>query len=255
MPERTSYDPGTPSWVELATSDVAAAKTFYGGLLGWDFDERPAGEGTTYVICQKQGKSVAGMMQAQGDMPPAWLSYVTVSDVDGTSAQVEGAGGQVLQQPFDVLDKGRMSVIMDPDGAVLGLWQAKQQHGAELVNEHGTLTWNELITPDVDRAAAFYGEVLGWKAELFEDMGYTVFSNSAGRQIAGAMKSPAEGMPTYWGIYFAVDDCDAAVAAATLAGATVLMPPTDMEGVGRPAALQDPQGVAFSVITSDGPVD
>lgn len=255
MPERTSYDPGTPSWIELATPDLAASKAFYAGLFGWDFDDQPIGDGGTYTMCEQAGKPVAGMMQAQEGIPPAWSSFVTVADVDATVAKAAGAGGQVIQDPFDVLDAGRMSVIGDPTGAVLCLWQPKGHIGAHLVNEHGALTWNELLTPDVDRAADFYTQVLNWTTERFEAMDYTVFNNAAGRGIAGAMKPPAEGIPPHWGIYFSVDDCDAAVDTATQAGASVRMPPTDMEGVGRMAALQDPQGVGFSVLANATPTD
>jgi predicted enzyme related to lactoylglutathione lyase len=232
---------------------VAAAKAFYGGLFGWEFNEQPAGEGATYLLCEIGGKPVAGMMQAQEGMPHVWSTYITVTDVDAATAKVTKAGGQVLREPFDVVDAGRMSVISDPTGAVVCLWQPKQHIGAYLVNQHGTLTWSELTTPDVDRAAAFYADVVGWKAEPFHGMDYTVFNNAAGEGIAGAMKPPAEGMPPFWGIYFAVDDCDAVVVAAQKAGASVMMPPTDTEGVGRMAALQDPQGAVFSVIKTATP--
>jgi predicted enzyme related to lactoylglutathione lyase len=200
-------------------------------------------------MCEKDGKPVAGMMQAMEGMPVAWQSYVTVDDIDATAARVEGAGGSVLQAPVDVTDAGRMAVFADPNGAVISSWQPKQHIGAQLVNEHGTLNWNELMSPDIDRAAAFYAEIFGWKAEPFPGMDYTVFNDSSGAGIAGAMKPPMEGMPSFWGIYFAVDDCDVIVAAAEKAGGGVMMPATDMEGVGRMSALTDPQGGMFSVMT------
>jgi hypothetical protein len=235
------------------SSDVAASKTFYGRLFGWGFEDQPTGDDNAYTLCTKGGKSVAGMMKAGEGMPVCWTSYVTVSDVDATAEKIPKAGGQVMQPPFDVMDAGRMAVIMDPTGAVLCIWKPNQHIGAQLVNENGTFTWSELMTPDIDKAAAFYREIFGWTAVPFEGMNYTVFNNAAGRGVAGAMNPPMEGMPTYWGIYFSVDDCDGTVADAQKAGATVLMPPTDMEGVGRMAALQDPQGAVFSVIKNAGP--
>ena len=254
MAERSSYEPGTPSWIDLGTTDVAGAQSFYGSLFGWTFDDQGE-EAGHYVMCLKDGKPVAGMMQADPDsgMPVAWSSYVTVRDADATAAAVRDAGGQVLQEPFDVMTAGRMSVLMDPTGAVICTWQPNEHIGAHLVNEHGALTWNELITPDPDAAAAFYGKVFGWAAEPFGG-DYTGFK-LAGRDdaIAGMMRPPMEGMPPYWNVYFAVDDCDATAGAAESAGASVLMPPTDMEGVGRLAALMDPQGAGFSVITNASP--
>jgi predicted enzyme related to lactoylglutathione lyase len=252
MVKRTSYEHGTPSWIDLATPDVAAAQGFYGALFGWGFDAQPIPEGGEYVLCTKGGESVAGMMQQAPDdpIPPHWSSYVTVDDLEATVAKVEPAGGQVLAPPMDVMDAGRMAVITDPTGAALCLWHAKEHIGAGLVNEHGTLTWNELLSPDVEAAAAFYEQVLGWTSSD-PGMGgdgppYTMFS-VGDLGIAGAMPPPMEGIPAVWTVYFAVDDCDATVAAAEAAGATVLAPPMDIP-VGRMAVLSDPNGAMFNVI-------
>ncbi len=259
MPERTGYSHGTPSWLDLSSSDPGASRDFYGGLFGWDFEENPTDAGGTYVMASKGGKSVAGMMQqapeqAEMGIPPMWNSYVTVDDVEDTTSRAAEAGGSVMMPAMDVMDAGRMAVIVDPTGGVLCLWQAKEHIGSEVVNEHGALTWTELITPDVDAAAAFYGATLGWGTEAM-DMGeagtYTLFLNG-GEQIAGAMPPPMEGIPTHWGVYFAVDDCDACVAAAQGLGATVLNPPTDTPP-GRMATLADPSGATFSVIQLSEP--
>lgn len=257
MPEVTTYVHGTPSWTDLATPDPAASQEFYGALFGWEFDEQPAGDRGSYTMCTKGGKSAAGMMQlspemAAGGMPPVWSSYITTDDLDATVAKVGPAGGQVMQPPMDVMDAGRMAVIGDATGAVACLWEKKQHIGAEVVNEHGTLMWTELMTPDPAKAAVFYGDVLGWTAETapMPTGDYTVFHNKGGNPdgIAGAMKPPMDDMPSFWGVYFAVDDCDATVAAATDLGATVLAEPMDIPDTGRMAALVDPQGAAFSVM-------
>ena len=127
-------------------------------------------------------------------VPPHWNTYVTVADVDATAAQVPGAGGTVMMPPFDVMDAGRMSVIADPTGAMLCLWQAKNNIGASLVNEHGTLSWEELMTPDVPAATAFYTKIFGWEAVPVEmpGMEYTELKLN-GRSIGGAMKPPMDG--------------------------------------------------------------
>lgn len=253
MPTRTSYQPGTPSWIDLSTPDPEASKAFYGGLFGWEFTAEPTDQGEPYHMAHKKGAAVAGMMrqmpeQAAQGMPPMWASYVSVDDVDATVAKVEPAGGAVLMPPMDVMDSGRMALVADPTGGVIGLWQPKNHIGAGLVNEHGSLTWNELTTPDIPAAAAFYEAVLGWTAETADmgGMAYTTFLLH-GDGVAGGMNPPMEGMPTFWGVYFAVDDCDGIVGQATAAGATVLAEPMDIP-IGRMAALMDPQGAAFSVI-------
>ena len=258
MSERTEYAPGTPSWIDLSTTDRAAAKDFYNGLFGWSYEDMDAGPGATYTMASKKDHTVAGMAdlmkeQAEQGIPPHWQSYVTVADVDATAAAAEKAGGTVFAPPFDVLDAGRMAVIADPTGAVFAVWQAKNHIGAGLVNEHGTLTWNELLSPDVPKAAKFYKAVFGWDSETNEGQGmtYTEFKLD-GESIAGGMAPPMEGIPPVWGIYFAVDDADATIAEATKRGATVINGPIDIP-IGRFAVLMDPQGAVFSVMKMANP--
>ena len=258
MSERKEYAPGTPSWLDLATTDRAAAKEFYKALFGWTYDDMPAGPDATYTMVTKKGLPVAGMadlMKEQADqgIPPHWQTYVTVTDADATAAAATKAGGTVLAGPFAVMDAGRMAVLADPTGAVISLWQPKNHIGAALVNEHGTLTWNELISPDVPKAAQFYKQLFGWDAETSEGppMTYTEFKLD-GQSVGGAMAPPMEGIPPNWGVYFAVDDTDATLDAATKRGATVLNGPMDIP-VGRFAVLMDPQGAVFSVIKLANP--
>jgi predicted enzyme related to lactoylglutathione lyase len=180
---------------------------------------------------------------------------VTVSDVDATAAQVAGAGGTVVMDAFDVMDAGRMAVIADPTGAMFNLWTPKQSIGAQLVNEHGALSWNELMSPDVDAAAQFYQQIFGWKANKvgMPGMEYTEFK-LGDRSIAGGMKPPMEGMPAVWGIYFATDDTDKTAEIAKSKGATIIQEPTDIPP-GRMAVIVDPTGAAFSVMTMNEPGD
>jgi predicted enzyme related to lactoylglutathione lyase len=254
MPERTQYAPGTPSWVDLQTSDPVGAKAFYNALFGWEYDDQPVGhdaEGNDafYSMATKNGKHVAAVAPLpMAGVPPHWNMYVTVADVDASAAQVPGAGGSVMMPPFDVMDAGRMSVIADPTGALLCLWQAKNHIGASLVNEHGALSWEEVMTPDVPAATAFYTKLFGWEAAPLQmpGMEYTELKLN-GRSIGGAMKPPMEGVPAVWGIYFAVDDTDKAVQIATSNRGTVIQPPTDIPP-GRIAVLADPAGAMFTVI-------
>ncbi|MEO1061274.1 MAG: VOC family protein [Actinomycetota bacterium] len=254
MPTRTSYAHGTPSWIDLATTDVAGARAFYAELFGWSFEENPTDQGGSYVMASKAGSATAGMMtqpdeQREMGLPPMWNSYVTVDDMAATVGRVEGAGGKVMAPPFDVMDAGVMAVIVDPSGGVISLWQPKEHIGAQVVNEHGALIWNELISPDVPAAAAFYGEVLGWGTQEMDmgEMGtYTVFTLD-GEGIGGAMAPPMDGMPPHWGVYFAVDDAEATIAAVTAAGGAVVNPPTPSPP-GIIAVVQDPQGAMFSIM-------
>ena len=165
MPKKTEYEQGTPSWVDLQTTDQAAGKEFYASLLGWSYDDRPMPQGGTYSMALLNGETVAAIAPmppgAPEGMPPMWNTYIAVDDIDATVEKVAPAGGQVFMPPMAVGDAGTMAFVADPTGAVVGLWQANQHIGATLVNEPGALIWNELITDKPESALAFYEAVLG----------------------------------------------------------------------------------------------
>ena len=261
MPERTSYTQGTPNWVDLPTSDQAAAKAFYAGLFGWTYDDQPMGaegEGQVYSMAVLNGHQVAAISpqpaeMAAADAPPMWNTYLAVDSADEATAKVEAAGGKVAMAPFDVMDAGRMSFVMDPSGAPVALWQAGQHIGATLVNEPGTLNWNELVTSDPG-ATRFYADVFGLTTETM-DMGdagpYTVFK-AGDAMVGGSMAPQMPGVPNHWLVYFGTDDADATAARAAELGGSVVVPPFDIP-VGRIAVLSDPQGAMFSVIKNAPP--
>ncbi|HEX3173288.1 MAG TPA: VOC family protein [Solirubrobacterales bacterium] len=255
MSELTSYAPGTPSWVDLATPNIDEAVEFYGGLFGWDVPERDNADQTGgYRQALLRGKPVAGVMPLMQDgQPPAWSTYVSVEDADATTAKVRDAGGTVLVEPMDVMDLGRMAVFADPTGAVFGIWQPGTFVGAEIVNEPGGLSWNELNTRDPEAAKAFYGAVFGWDFQV-DDMGemgtYTTLKR--GEDMVGGMLNMAERgvpeeVPAHWQLYFAVEDTDATVAQAKQGGGEVMVEPMEVPA-GRFAILTDPHRVSFAVI-------
>ena len=250
MPERTSYVQGTPNWVDLQTSNQVAAKEFYGELFGWTYVDEPVPQGGVYSMAYIGDKAVAAISAQGPDMqgiPPMWNTYLAVDDVDASAAKVAGAGGQVAMEPFDVMDAGRMAGVMDPTGAFVLLWQAKNHLGSQLVNEPGTLIWNELMTPDTDKAVAFYRAVLGLEAEVVagESGPYTTFK-VGDDFVAGSMHPPMEGIPSHWSVYFGCADAAATCARVTGLGGKIVSGPFDTP-VGPMAVLQDPQGAFFSV--------
>jgi predicted enzyme related to lactoylglutathione lyase len=252
MTVRTSYRQGTPSWVDLQTTDQAAAKAFYAGLFGWTYDDQPMPDGPVYSMAKLGGHDVAAIAAQSPELaaagaPPMWNTYIAVDSVDDTVAGVEAAGGQVAMAPFDVMDAGRMAFVLDPGGAAVAFWQAGRHIGATLVNEPGAITWNELITADPS-ALAFYEQVLGVTTEK-TDMGsgeYTMFL-AGGEQVGGSIAPQMPGVPNHWHVYFAVADADAAAAKVSELGGSVLAGPFDSP-VGRMAVLNDAQGAAFSII-------
>jgi uncharacterized protein len=257
MSERTSYTSGTPCWVDLGTPDIDAAAAFYGNLFEWSIEEGENAEQTGgYRQATLRGKPVAGLMPLmQEGQPPAWSTYVSVEDADATAAKVREAGGQVLAEPMDVLDLGRMAVFMDTTGAVFGSWQPGSFAGAEVVNESNALVWNELNTRDPEAAKVFYGAVFGWEFEerQFQTGAYISIRNgdgNAGGVLDMRGRVPEE-VPPHWLAYFAVDDADATVEKAKEGGGDVPFGPEDMPEVGRLAVLTDPFGAVFALIKPD----
>jgi predicted enzyme related to lactoylglutathione lyase len=251
-----SYAQGTPSYVELVTPDQEAAKEFYGQLFGWELEDVPLDGSSYYVAASKEGDAVAGIagpMPGMEDHPAFWAVYLTVDDVDAAVAKVADAGGTVDAGPFDVMELGRMAAVSDPTGARVNLWQARATIGTVRANEPGTPVWNELVTPDVARATAFYKDVLGvdWEEmAMGEGPSYTCLVVD-GRQVAGAMPPQMEGIPPHWNVYFNVEDVDATIEKATGLGATVLAPAFDVPSVGRLAVLTDPQGGMFNLMAGE----
>lgn len=261
MSQVNEYPPGTFCWVELGTTDAAGAKKFYGELFGWAFNDQPVGPDLVYTMLQLEEKNVAALYQLNKELteqrvPPHWLSYVSVSNADETAGKTGGLGGKVLKEPFDVFDVGRMAVLQDPTGATFAVWQPRTHAGALLVNQPGTLCWNELMTTDVAAAGKFYTALFGWTAES-QQMGpvnYTSFVN--GERPAGGMIAITKEMgdvPPYWLVYFAVADCDQTVGKTTSLGGTITAPALDVPGVGRLAVAQDPQGAFFAFIRLENP--
>lgn len=251
---------GLFGWVDLMAIDVAAAKSYYEGLFGWTTEDVPTPMGPAYTMCSLDGRLVAGI----GPVPPGapgehslWNSYVLVDDADAVCGLVGPAGGSVLMPPMDVMTQGRMAMVADPTGAVVGLWQPRDHHGAEVFNEPGALTWNDLQSRDLAAATPFYEAVFGWRFEEQEG-GYLMIVLDAkegdDKSNGGAMTMPPmvpDAVPSFWQVYFRVADLDAAMARSGELGGSVFVPPMPM-GPGRAAGLSDPTGGMFMAMEWQG---
>jgi predicted enzyme related to lactoylglutathione lyase len=252
------HAPGSFCWLELATSDQNAAKTFYTTLFGWKLNEFPMGPGETYTIFRLQDRDAAAaytMRKEQRDMgvPPNWMLYIRVENADASAARAAELGGKVLAPPFDVMDVGRMAVIQDPTGAVFAAWQPKEHAGIGIAGVPGTMCWADLSTPDVAAAKAFYEGLFGWKiaAGEHDTSGYLHIQNGEA-MIGGVPPSQHRNpkAPPHWLVYFQVADVDATAAKAQELGAKIWLQPTSMENVGRMAVMADPQGAALAIFKS-----
>jgi uncharacterized protein len=256
MGKRETYEPGTFCSVDLATPDREGAKSFYGSLFGWDAEDVPA-DGTTYTILRVNGDAVAGCFdqpvdQQEAGIPPNWVSYVSTEDADAIAAKAGELGGQVLQEPFDLMDVGRLAVLQDPTGGVLAVWQPGTHAGVARVNEPGCLTWNELATGDPQGALGFYTGLFGWGSQVMEAAGgppYTIIT--VGERSNGGIRplSPEEeeaGVPPHWIPYFDVESLETTIERSGELGGAKLFGPMDFPA-GRIAAVRDAQGAAFAL--------
>ncbi|MFV1991030.1 MAG: VOC family protein, partial [Acidimicrobiales bacterium] len=168
MSERRSYAHGTPSWVDIMSADIETTRGFYTALFDWELGPEEAPEAGGYRQFMKDGKRVAASAPQSQDMidsgmPTVWNTYMTVDSAAAVTALVEKSGGMVVAPPFEVFDAGSMAMFADPEGAMFSVWQPDKHIGAELVNEPGTICWNELASHDPAKASEFYADVLGWR--------------------------------------------------------------------------------------------
>jgi predicted enzyme related to lactoylglutathione lyase len=274
MSEQDRYIPGVPCWVDTAHPDPEAATAFYGGLFGWAFEDvMPADAPVRYFIARLPGGQVGaigGQMPGAAQQSAAWNTYVWVDDADATVAKARAAGGAVLVEPMDVGEAGRMAVFADPEGAAISVWQAKGNRGAAVVNEPGSVNFNNLNSRDLAAAEAFYGPVFGWELLTVGDgamWALPAYGDFLERRTPGMRKGMAEmgapprfeevvagaltipddqpDVPAHWGVTFAVDDADAIATRAAELGGTVVVPPFDAPWV-RMTVIVDPQGATFT---------
>lgn len=252
----TPFDPGTPCWVDLMSSDVERSKAFYGELFGWTYDEAGSEFGG-YVTFRSDGHAVAGLMGQPPEYagPDVWSTYLATADVDATIAAAVAAGGEVMMPRMEVgsddAHVGVMGMLRDPGGAVIGLWQAGAHTGFEKYNDSGSVTWDELSTKDFLAAIAFYSQVFGWDIEKMSDTDeFRYYTGKVGGQgVAGVMDAAAmlpPEAPSSWTVYLSVADVDAAVAKAVELGGSVTRAAVDSP-FGRIAVMSDPTGALFNL--------
>lgn len=257
MAETRTFVANAPVWIDLSTSDPAAARDFYSKLFGWTAKPEEDPNAGGYAMARIAGKDVAGIGGLQDpNGPSAWMIYIGTKDADATATKIEAAGGKIVAPPFDVMDVGRMAVFQDPVGAFIALWQPKTMQGFEISRKSGAFSWAELNARGIDQAKAFYTKVFGWTTKE-SPMGegqpmYTEFQQS-GTSILGGMEMQAQvpaQVPSYWQPYFGTKDVDGTFKKALQLGAKELVAPMDFPG-GRFAIIADPQGAMIGLLSSD----
>lgn len=265
-PLARTYPHGVTSWIEVEQPNVDAGVAFYGGLLGWEFeDAMPAGTPGRYVVATLDGLDVASL-SGPVDGPSRWATYVAVDNADAVAQAMRELGAEVVSHPEDAGPAGRAATLRDPQGVEVRLWQARRRLGAQLTNSPGAWNFSDLHTPDPAAAAVFYRRAFGWRvvdqgwATVIQVPGYgdhlesTIDPDIRARQqmapegfedVIGGLAAVADDEEPHWHVTFTVADRDDAVDAVERLGGSVLRSGED--DWTRNALVSDPQGASFTV--------
>lgn len=247
-------------WYELMTTDVAAAKVFYGAVVGWKTQDMPMPD-MTYTVIQAGETGIGGIMKlpreaCDAGAKPGWVSYIYAADVDGAAAKVQRLGGTMHHVPTDIPNVGRFAMVADPQGAAFYLFKPAQPAQPDKhipPNTQGHIGWRELHTKDWPKAFDFYNEMFGWQKGNSVDMGpmgtYQLFTIN-GADVGGMMNSPAAATRCFWLYYFNVGDIDAAASRITGSGGKIMHGPQEVPGGGWIIQATDPQGAWFALVGS-----
>lgn len=246
-------------WHELMTTDMATAEAFYRAVIGWEAEPLHHLE-VPYTRFSLAGRPVAGLLGlppavlAEGALP-GWIGHVAVSDVDVAAAMAQDLGGRVYVAPKEIPGIGRLAVLGDPQGAVIGVFAAAfvltDGVPAEAPGAPGRFGWNELLADDWPAALAFYAALFGWRKSAAVELGpmgtYQTFGQGEAA-FGGMFDKPAAVPQPFWLYYLTVADIDAGAARVAAAGGQVLLGPMEIPGGGWILQALDPQGAIFALL-------
>ncbi len=242
-------------FVELVTPDLAAAKKFYGGLLGWTFRDIRTG-GIVYAEALLNGRPVAGLIHknlpAGEQRQPTWLSFFSVGDVDAARKTALQKGGKVLFEPHNIPDRGREAVFADPQGAVFVAIASSNGDPPDVLAEPGEWIWSSLITSDPDNGAAFYQMLFDY--EVFELPSsehaehLLLASDSYARASVNTLPASKPNFHPHWLNYIRVEDAVKMTEKVVALGGRVLVAPRADRHGGKVAVVADPLGAHFGLL-------
>ena len=240
---------GAPAWIDLATSDIARAQQFYGAVFGWVFSS-PGPDYGGYINAAKDGKLVAGLMpnDPQWNSPDGWSTYLHTPDIEATLAAVTAAGGTSCSGVMDIHDKGRMAMLNDPAGTLVGLWQPGAHTGFEVRGTAGSPVWHQLTVTDYRAALDFYTTVFGWETRTESDTADFRYTNAlfGGEPLLGVMDGAGFAEHSEWSVFLGAEDVDGTLQVITDNGGQIVRAAEDTP-YGRLAAVADPTGARFNL--------
>jgi len=254
------FQPGKIIWRDLITDQPSQSRRFYGALFGWEFE--PVGSlfglvnDDTYTLIRHNGRLIGGMVDANqldgANEISQWVVLMSVADIDAAVASFEQRG-TVLTPPTDIADRGKMAVVVDPQGALLALLQTAAGDPVDREPELGDFLWDELWTADVDAATSFYGSVAGFEPT---DVAVNAPAGSSyrllqvgGRPRVGVMANPFEDQRPVWVSYVRVDDPAAITAQVESLGGQIYAEAQSRPLGGEVAFIAGPSGAGIALQT------
>lgn len=257
QPASNEHHTGKVVLVELVTPDLDASKRFYSSLFGWSFQDSQAGK-LQYAEAMFDGRVVGGLIHKdlpQGDdHKPAWLTFISVHDVDAAKAAATAKGAKVLFEPHNLPDRGKEAVFADPQGAVFAVLDSSSGDPPDELASPGEWIWSSLITSDVDASAAFYQTLFNYDVYPVDDdndgqSDHAVFaSDNYARASANSMPDKQSGRHSHWINFVRVDNVEQAAAKVNQLGGKIVVEPRDDRQGGRIAVAVDPQGAHFGLM-------
>ena len=251
-------------WYELMTSDANAAARFYGAVVGWTIapEADPKADMDYRMIGRDDGGHAGGMLNLSPDMQshgayPVWLPYFHVADVDAAIGAMEADGAKVIMPAVDH-EVGRFAMLSDPQGVVFYLMKPIPPAGMENMasdvfapDTAQHVAWNELASPDLAGAKAFYGKHCHFEFNEtmpMGPMGDYCFIDHGGMRVGAIMQRHDDSAPAQWVMYFRVPNVNTAKAAIEAGGGTVTNGPHEVPGGDHVVMALDPQGAKFGVV-------
>jgi len=251
----TEHHVGKMVWAELITPDLARAEHFYAGLFGWTFRDMSTGD-FHYAVAMQGGDRVAGLLQhpvRTGEKrQPAWLTFLSVQDVDAATHAAVGHGGRIVREPRTYDSRGRQAILADPQGAVFAVIASYSGDPGDYLAPPGAWIWSSVLARDADTDAAFYQTVFGYDAfDIASDDGrdhVILSSDDYARASVNSLPADAVHRRPHWLNFVRVmDTAETATRAVALGGSVLVAPRLDRHG-GRLAVIADPTGAPFGVM-------
>jgi predicted enzyme related to lactoylglutathione lyase len=262
-PATLQYYSGKFIWADLITADPGGAAKFYAALFGWTaktIDRNTSFGVRSYTVLSLADRPIAGIVTRSARMNDEehgrWVGYVSVPDVDRALGQSRSCGGRVLSSAKDRPQRGTQAILIDPEGAILGVMHSSAGDPGEYLPDTGEWAWAELFSRDPSAAGQFYGKVVGYGLvpdnAAVRPNSFVLVSGSYSR--AGIVVLPNRPRArSNWLLFVRVASVRDSAARVASLGGRVLVTPADTPREDWRAVISDPSGARLGLVELEDP--